>query len=141
MTSQSDDQDLASIEAQIAEIEAKRAARVSGRSKLEEKQLQLANTQALAAAEEEHGAENIRGIETRDGIVIVKVPPPVAYKRFSTALLAGKVKPEDSEHLARAGLVYPDRRTFNEMLERFPALADTVATQIYELARGEKPGN
>lgn len=100
-------------------------------SEVERLKRELANAKAIAAAEDEHGPENIRPVHTESGVVIVKRDDHLQFKRFMDRADFSAKRLE--EQIARC-LVYPDGDTLDRWLAREPARLQTIAGAISVLA-------
>lgn len=98
---------------------------------VEEAERDARDEEAIAEAEDAHGAEKIAVVRTSIGCVIVKRPNPLIYKRFRDK---GEAKTADLDKLVRNALVYPDASKFDSMLEELPATLDHAANKVVELA-------
>lgn len=120
-----------------AELAAFRAARseklepARKASEVERLKRELSNAKAIAAAEDEHGAENIRPVHTESGVVIVKRDDHLQFKRFMDRADFSAKRLE--EQIARC-LVSPDADTLDKWLEREPFKLQTIAGAIALLA-------
>lgn len=101
-------------------------------AEVEAEERALRDEQALAVAEEEYGAvgSRIAVVQTDLGMVIVKRPNALHWRRFQDK--GDKIKSQDFEQLVRPCLVHPDVSAFERILEELPAtlihFADAVAT-------------
>lgn len=100
-------------------------------AEVETAEREAADAEAIAKATAEHGAGKIAIVETDLGVVIVKRPNPVLYKRFRDKESA---KTADLEQLVRPCLVHPDPSRWDAMLEEQPATLDRVADRVVFLA-------
>lgn len=129
---------LAAAEAELAELDEQATAKAETAEKLrklEAAEREIADRKVVAAAEDEHGADKIAVIPTADGVVIVKRPPLMHYRKF-----ANKTDPglDDATQLALLCLVHPQRPAFTELVEKYPAVPFLAATAIIDLAAGRK---
>lgn len=127
---------LAEVRARRAAVDDARAAAEAARAgaeTLEREERALADTEALVAAEREHGPEGkrIRAIETPRGLIIVKRAGNAAFRRFMDS---SKATTDEAERLVRPCLVYPSRAVFDEILDEYPALWIRLAGAITKLA-------
>lgn len=65
---------------------------------------------------------------------VFRAPKRDEYKRFRAMLHDDALKPEATEYLARACVVYPTREGFDALLNDYPALGEACADKIGELA-------
>lgn len=93
----------------------------------------IADEEAIAAAETEHGEvdKKIRIVRTPAGTVIVKRPNNVLFRKFADQ---GKSDVDDLERLARPCIVYPTIDQFDRMLTDQPAILIDVANAVTYLA-------
>ena len=135
--------ELSPKEKELAEILAKRAelaeamkARDAAKAlddTIARERRNLENEEAIAKAETEHGRivdGKIAAIETRLGVVIVKCPKNVFYKRF----MDGKNGRKDAEALVAHCLVHPSQGDFDALLEELPATLDVAMNTCAQLA-------
>lgn len=127
---------LAQLRAQRTELRASRENRnavAELQAQVEQEELALRNEQALAEAEEQHGplGDKIAAVYTRMGVVIVKRPVSMVFKRFQEA---GKTKHEDFDRLVRPCLVYPTKAEFDRIVEEQPATLIRCADAVAVLA-------
>ena len=100
-------------------------------AEVEKAEREALDAEAIAKAKAEHGDNKIATIDTDLGVVIVKRPNPVLYKRFRDKESA---KTSDLEQLVRPCLVHPDLSRWDAMLEEQPATLDRVADRVVFLA-------
>lgn len=128
-------QRIANARARRREAEAKREAALTGGALLEcaeKEEREASDEEAIQRAEEEHSAKRIYVVRTENlGCVIVKRPDPVRYKRFRDQESS---KTQDLEKLVGPCIVYPDRMTFDRILDEAPATLDRVADAVVTLA-------
>jgi hypothetical protein len=100
---------------------------------LEEEERALRDDQAIEKAECEHGAlgKRIAAVHTGLGVVIVKRPHHVLFRRFQDA---GKMTSVEFEKLVFPCLVHPDRSAFESYVEQEPAMLLRVANAVATLA-------
>lgn len=110
-----------------------KAAELAPLAELAEAEQAADDAEALEAAEEKHGAlgTHLRTIETDHGLVILKRPNPLHYKRFRDA---GKQSTEAFERLVRPCVVHPASSRFDHILDTLPATLDRCADAVVELA-------
>lgn len=86
----------------------------------------------LRDLEAEHGAlgDGIGKVDTPMGMIVVKRPSQVVYKRLQSS----KATPEDLERFARACLVYPTREQFNTIISEYPHMTTAAADEAAHLA-------
>lgn len=129
--------------ARLAEVRARRAAIDDARARaeaareatarLEREERALADAEALAAAEAQHGPEGkrIRAIETPMGLIIVRRAGNASFRRFMDS---AKATTDEAERLVRPCVVYPSRTEFDAILDEYPALWIRLAGAITKLA-------
>jgi multidrug efflux pump subunit AcrA (membrane-fusion protein) len=120
-----------------AKIAAARAAREEAKAparqkrELERLERQLKDELALAAAQDEHGDENVRAVTSESGLVVVKRDHHLKFKmfldkgKFTTAVL--------EEQIARC-LVHPTADELDAYIEKEPFLLQSVSGAIAVLA-------
>ena len=82
---------------------------------------------------EKHGA-NLHIVTAQGVEVVVKVPSKAAYRRFRQSSRDEKRRDDATETLLRDCVVYPDAQTLNSEIEKRPAIVDTFAAEVLELA-------
>lgn len=87
--------------------------------------------EALFNAESEHGRNKIATVDTPMGMIIVKRPNPLHFKRFQDKESA---KTKDLEQLVRPCVVHPDMNRFDAILEELPATLTRCADRVATLA-------
>jgi hypothetical protein len=113
-------------EARDAKMAAPRA--VSETAQLEQ---QIKDEAALAAAQDEHGEDNVRAVTSASGLIIVKRDNHLKFKqfmdrgKFTTAAL--------EEQIARC-LVYPTADLLDQYIVKEPFLLQSVSGAIAVLA-------
>lgn len=60
------------------------------------------------------------------------------WKRFRTAIFDERKRADALEQLVRSVIVHPSAEDFDAMLEKFPALGETIGEQVTEVAGGGK---
>ena len=70
--------------------------------------------------------------------VIVRPPSGVEYDRFKVEASKAADRPEIGLNamkiLTRACVVYPDKDAFTALMEKYPALADSYANELLQMA-------
>lgn len=130
------EQRLQAAKEQRARIEQERFARAPELALLEQveaEELAAKNAQAIADAEAAHGpmGKKVRAIETSNGVVIVKRPNHLLFRKFQDS---GKVSTDECERLVRPCLVYPDAATFDRWAEEEPGIIVRAANACAQLA-------
>jgi hypothetical protein len=129
---------LAKARAEMEEVERAREARAAAESKrarVEAVERDVADAKAIAAAEEKLGAGKFAAIKTPLGVVIVKRPNHMHYRKF---IGAKEIGPDEAERLVLTCLVHPSRSAFEQIVEEYPAVPTIVASQIVDLAAGRQ---
>jgi hypothetical protein len=126
---------IAAARAELEELEKAREAReaLAAESKLEELEREVADAKAIAKAEEEHGAGKFAAVKTPLGVVIVKRPEHMHYRRFIGSKDIGI---DDAERLVLTCLVHPSRAEFQRISEEYAAIPLEVAGRVLDLAAG-----
>ncbi len=101
------------------------------REEVERQEQAAVDAEALDKAEVEHGAKKIATVQTEMGLIILRRPHPMHFKRFRDKGANGT---EELEKLVAPCLVYPDRGKFNAILEEEPAALDRCADRVVTLA-------
>lgn len=127
---------LAEVRARRAELEKQRAERDAARAleeQLEAETRALADAEAIAKAEDEHGpvGKRIALVRTDLGVIILKRPNPVLFRRFQDQ---GKTTHEALDKLVRPSVVYPDGSSFDRILDELPATMTLCANAVCVLA-------
>jgi len=135
-----EDLELAELRAKRAAVADKRARfaeQVAKAERLEAERRAVADEEAIARLEEEHGPldKAIAVVYTDLGAVVVRRAKPPAYKRFNEHITRENAKPfELSEQLVFACLLYPTREAFGAMVEAQPFTLIRCANAISTLA-------
>lgn len=110
---------------------AEKAAVAAKATEVERLRKQLKDEHAWAAAQDEHGEDNVRRVLTASGLVIVKRDDHLQYKRFMDRADFSTKRLE--EQVGRC-LVYPDADTLDKYLELEPFKLQTIAGAVSLLA-------
>jgi hypothetical protein len=133
---------IAAARAELEELEKAREARAAENREqraLEQAQLALSNAKAIARAEEELGEGKFATVTTTMGVVIVRRPHPMHFRRFQReALKNGELDPDKVEAFAKACVFHPAREEFAAMLDEIAGVAGRVANMATMLANGEQ---
>lgn len=86
----------------------------------------------IDALKAQHG--DLRRVKTKRGDVIVRGPDQGEWRRFRAESGDAKKKAQSVETLVRACVVHPAAPAFSAMLDRAPALVETLAESVLELA-------
>ncbi|AKF06079.1 hypothetical protein [Sandaracinus amylolyticus] len=140
MSTAHDDLDarLAKARAEMEEVDRAREERASldaKRARVEAAEREVADAKAIAAAEEKFGRDKIATIKTPLGVVIVKRPNHMHYRKF---IGAKDIGPDEAERLVLTCLVHPSRAAFEQIVEEYPAIPTIAATQVVDLAAGRQ---
>jgi hypothetical protein len=136
VSSSPEEQKLAELRARREALEADRDKRQQARAisdQIDEETRKVRDLEAIQKAETEHGpvGKAIRTIETPNGVVIVKKPNMVLFRRFQDVASA---KSEDLDKLVRPTLVHPTKAEFDQWLEEYPGILTPVADAVCLLA-------
>jgi hypothetical protein len=129
--------ELRARRAEVAERRARLAEQATAQLELEKERRALADDEAIARLEEEHGAIDraIAVVQTDHGAVVLRRAKPPAYKRFNEYITRDNAKTfELSEQLVVACLLYPTREAFATMAELQPFIMIRCANAISTLA-------
>jgi hypothetical protein len=120
----------------VAEREA-RAEAERFRAEVEEAEQSALDEEAIAKAEGEHGpvGARLRAVPTPLGVVIVKRPNHLMFRKFMDA---GSLKTVDLEKLVRSCLVHPSAQVFDRILEEVPAVVAEIANECAALAGAQR---
>lgn len=93
----------------------------------------LRDAKAIDEAEEKHGPldRKIAAVDTDAGVVIVKRPNHILFKKFQDS---GDASTQAFDKLVRPCLVHPSQSEFDRMLEDQPAILGRAASAVCELA-------
>ncbi len=125
---------LEAARAQRREIEDRRAKRSEDQelaAQVAAEERAVLDQKALEEAEAEIGEKKILAVETTQGLIIVKRPRAMLYKRFRDV---GEVKTQDLEKLVRPCIVHPDLSRFDQMCDEEPAILDRCGDRVVTLA-------
>lgn len=130
------EQRLAAIRAEraaIAERGQKRDANRELLDQVEAEERALKDEQAIEAAIEAHGplGKKIAAVHTSLGVVIVKRPNHVLFKRFQDS---GEATSDEFYKLVLPTLVHPARTVFDSLLEEQPGVLSRIASEVCLLA-------
>jgi hypothetical protein len=139
----SEETDQTPDEKRLAEVRAKRSALAAERDAREQaeavaKQLAaeergLRDDEAIAAAVEKHGAvdQKIRLVHTDLGVVIVKRPHHILFRRYQES---DNSSAEELEKLVLPNVVYPTRAEVEHLFQELPATLTRCGNAIAVLA-------
>lgn len=129
--------ELRARRAAVAEARARHAEQVAAAGQLEVERRALADDEAIARLEQEHGPldKAIAVVQTDLGAVVVRRAKPPSFKRFNEGMTRDSPKAfELSEQLVLPCLLYPSREAFAAMIEQQPFTMIRVASAISTLA-------
>jgi hypothetical protein len=133
--------ELAQLKAERARLVALRETREAARleaAELERLKLEIADEEAIAKAECEHGPidRDIAAVQSRGhGVVIVKRPTHAQYRLMIDSVSSGKMQLSAiNERFAFSCLVYPDKLDFERILKAESGLLERVANAAAKLA-------
>jgi alpha-ketoglutarate-dependent taurine dioxygenase len=101
--------------------------------KVAEAEREAADLEVLEGLIEKHGelGDRIEALHTSEGMVVVKRPNSLHFRRFQEL---GNAKLADVEKLVRASLVYPDATRFDAIVDALPATLIQAADLVAKLA-------
>lgn len=127
----------AEVRAELAAIAAQRDQRQAAQAEtdeLEQLERTLRDNKAIDQAERELGKQgrDIEVLSTQHyGVVIVKKPNPITFKKFQDV---GDTTTTAQEALVRTCLVYPQGAQFDEIVEKLPGIVGRCALAVGRLA-------
>ena len=89
--------------------------------------------QEIEQLKAEHGDE-LHLLTAGRFAVVVTPPPRHKYKRFKSAVLDPKKRDAALETLFLDCVVWPERASIDQLLERYPGMAETFGDKLLELA-------
>lgn len=134
--------ELAAERARLEEIEDRRKP-----SPIEAKKAELAaakrqreEAEILSDLETKHGAlgRRIARLDTQGGMVVLKRPVDMAYRRFTERQNNGKFSLEECDKLVRLCLLHPDPARFTTIVEEEPAVLVRATNKLLDLAGTRK---
>jgi hypothetical protein len=137
--------DAEKLQAELDEIEARRTARRKAPVDAAVLALRVADAKALDGAEEKYGEGSVAHYDTGEGIVVVRAPDPLRYRKYLGVVGRltqvnsdeSNAKITDEAHsLVLAVLVHPSKARFDEIAEKFPGVPSMVAGLVSDLAAG-----
>lgn len=126
--------ELAKLKAALAAVQADSTARDADTAldeELADAARALADAKAIAEAERALGKKCLATYDTPRGVVIVKRPNHLLFRKFMDA---GEMTVAVCEELIRPCLVHPSRDVFDSYSEEYPAIIIPVANRIAQLA-------
>lgn len=138
------DPELAALEAELAAAQAEERAvqeKIARDKRKRELSAEVERTkraaveaQALEEAEQKYGplGTHIRRVDTLDGMVIVKRPERLLFKRFQE-LDPKQINAAETRKLVRPSVVYPTLECFDVMIEERPGILGECAIAVCEL--------
>lgn len=131
-----EEQRIAEAEAKLEQLERareERAAKAAKARRLEDLERSVADAEAIAKAEEDLGVGKFAAHRTPLGVVIVKRPNHMHYRKFVSLK---EHTPDDAERLVLQCLVHPSKGAFQQISEEYPAAMLKVAELVVDLAAG-----
>ncbi len=143
------------LEKELAAVKAERAAREEAReaanrekalaAELAKQKRGIVEDEKFAELLEEYGIGSIGRINTPHGMVVVKAPAPIVYRRLVDELaLSEHANPrirksahDSLEKAVRQCRVYPDPAKFDELAEKVPTLVVVATNMAVDLGRAE----
>lgn len=127
---------LKTLQDRLREVESRREARASESAaalELKAAELALADAEARDAMEAEHGplGQKIADYETPMGVIIVKRPDSLIFKRFVDG---GKSGQDAALQLVRPCVVHPSKQTFDVITDELPGVVGPLANLVATLA-------
>lgn len=133
------------LEARLAKARAEREAIENARqareaeaaelARVEAAEREVADAKAILDAEEKLGRGKFATVPTPLGVVIVKRPNHMHYRKF---IGAKEIGPDDAERLVLTCLVHPSRAAFEQVAEEYPAVPMVAAGAVLDLAAGRQ---
>lgn len=128
-------------EQSIDDILAARSKRKAGIAKAQEEQRKR-DLLTLNDFELEHGDENVMGVHTAGGLVVLKRPGEGAMKRWRETMWSEKIKPGEraaakaaaAGALAKTCVLHPDRAAYEQLCTDFPGVPDAVGSAAVKFA-------
>lgn len=100
------------------------------------------DAEATADAVEKHGeiGTEIATVDTDLGVVIVRRPPRVVFRRFEKKAFNkdGEFRDEEAEEFIRHVLVHPARSEFDAIVEKLPGTLVRACDAAHDLAIGKR---
>ena len=136
---ESEEQELAERLQAAAQRKARfdeRRARSENLRKVEAAEREAADCEKLEELIAKHGELNvgIAAIHTDQGMVVVKRPNHLHFKRYQDKANTGKITHQDVEQLVGTCLVHPSRDAFDVIVAELPATLVQVADEVASLA-------
>lgn len=141
MANEEESNQRAQLQARLEAAKKKREAARQRREELESKgelerrvaaeEQAATDEEALFNAESEHGRNKVATVDTPMGMIILKRPNPLHFKRFQDKESA---KTKDLDQLVRPCLVHPTPAKFDAILEELPATLTRCADRVATLA-------
>lgn len=92
------------------------------------------NDEQLQQWEREHPRTRLLSFEDDSIFVVVRSPSAMEYRRWKDAIRVDQQRAMAGENLARACLLYPPVEEMKALVETMPALYDSIAGEVLELA-------
>lgn len=92
------------------------------------------STEQLEQWERDHPRTRVLSFEDDTIFVVVRSPTSMEYRRWKDAIRVDQQRAMAGENLARACLLYPSAEAMSGLLVAMPALYDSIAGEVLELA-------
>jgi hypothetical protein len=121
----------------VAEREARKAAAAAAKKEQAHRELMVLNDLEL-----EHGDDNVMGVHTVGGLVVIARPRSAPMQRWREIMWSEKTKAGDraavkaraAGDLAATCVLYPDKQAYSAMVEKYPGVADAVGAAAVKFA-------
>lgn len=132
-TKTAEEQQLEELAARKAELAARTAGRLeyTAGELLAIEQRQIAELEALDAAQTQYGPRAVRLVETDEGGVILRRPHHAAFRKFMDK---GEITSQAQEELVLSCLVYPSKPEFDKLVKLQTGALLRFANAAVELA-------
>lgn len=127
------DEDLKALRAKRAELDAARAVKLAEtpEQELARETREYKEEIALAAAQDEFGAQNVALVSSIAGAIIVKKPKKITHQYFTEQ---GSIKAAVLEKYVRPSLVYPSIVEYEQIIDTIPQMLVDCANACAGLA-------
>lgn len=128
---------------ELDDLMAEREQQLAARAKARARQAKL-DELTLAGLEELHGEDQVRGLRTIGGLLVVGVPPAGEVSRFRElavspdAVATPKRRLAVSASLARSAVLYPELPEYDAILAKHAGVVDLVVKAALQLAGEEE---
>lgn len=99
--------------------------------KVTEEERAAKDEEVLAGLEAEHGVEHIGVVQTDLGMIVLKRPNHLLFKKFQDK---NKQKSRDFEQLVRPSILHPNKNRYDSIIEQLPATLMRCADRVCVLA-------